>query len=74
MEFTVHKNEGTIITQKEVDLVKMLSDGKRASEIAQVFEKSVRTVETNMSTLRAKTNCRTLPQLVALFLRSKLIE
>ncbi len=63
-----------IVTAKEAAIVRMLADGLRASKIAEELELSVRTIETNMSTLRLKMGCSTLPHLVAFFFRNKLID
>ena len=75
MELTVVKNESSVnISERMIDFVRMLSNGDRPEKIAEKYKISRRTVESHLDSLRRKTNCKTISQLVALFIRSKLIE
>lgn len=66
--------DGVVITEREIKIVSLLSSGKRATEIGVEIGKSSRTVESLLDKLRIKTDAKTLPELVAIFFRNKLIE
>lgn len=74
MELTIVPKDKVVVTEREAEMVKMLTEGHRPVEIASKLNVSNRTVETYLATLRRKTNCRTLPQLVAVFIKNGLID
>lgn len=61
-------------TAEDRNLVKLLAEGKRNEEIGQILAISRRTIEGQLSNLKRKTEAKTLPELVAIFMRNKLIE
>ena len=70
----ISAKDGIFVTDKEIELVQMLSDGHRNKSISEQLAISVRTVEDRLDKLRAKTGCKSLPQLVAKFIRDGVIE
>lgn len=56
------------------DIVKRLADGHRVCEIAAEFKVNKRTVEARIVLIRERMVCKTTTQLVAVFLRKKLIN
>lgn len=65
---------GVKVTPNDTELVQRLADGYRTSQIAQDWGISPRTIESRLDKLRAKTGCNSLPELVAVFFRNKLIK
>lgn len=63
-----------IVTEREVWYVQQLSNGYSREEMASDSGLSIRTVEANLDALRKKSNCRSIPQMVATFLRNGLIK
>lgn len=59
---------------KPIKIVEYYSHGFRSTEIGQKLGISGRTVEKHIELLRAKNGCKTIPHLVAKFLREKIIE
>ena len=76
MELTItnHKPKVVKVTIREMSIVKMLSDGLRTSKIAEVLDLSPRTIETLIQNLKLRTLSDTIPHLVAIFLRNKIID
>ena len=68
------KNTKLTITERDIDFVRKLSYGDRPNDIAEEYGLSRRTIEFHLDSLRRKTHCDTLPQLVALFFRNDLIS
>lgn len=62
------------VTVYDVSLVKDLSEGLNVREIAEKHKISPRTMEAQIARLKDKTDADSLPELVAIFFRNKLIE
>lgn len=74
MEVLVKRENTIVVAERDVKMVKMLSDGAIMRKIAAELSLSKRTVENLLNNLRDEFNCDTLPHLVATFLRKKIIE
>ena len=61
-------------TQREIEVVRMLSNGMVRKEIAVATGKSVRTIEALIDKTRTKYQASTVPALVAFFLRKEFIK
>ena len=62
------------ISQREVDFVKMLSDGYSRKEISVKYKLSIRTIDAAIDRVKVKTGSKTMAHLVGLFFRNKLIS
>lgn len=49
----------TILTQRETEIVRLIADGKRNSEIATTLHITIHTVETHLSNIYSKLDVRT---------------
>lgn len=65
---------GYSLTALEISMVKMAADGMRAADIAKKRKRSLKTVEVQFYTIRMKTDCKSITQVVAKLLREKLIS
>jgi DNA-binding CsgD family transcriptional regulator len=74
MDAVILKKNTVVISQKEIIIVQMLADGNRTADIAKKLKLSVRTIEANLDSLRNKFDAKTLPQLVAIFLKNQFIK
>lgn len=76
MDIAVIRKNTVEITEKELKIVAMLSNGKRTKDIADSLTPilSVRTVESMLDKLRDKVGAKTQPHLVAIFIRKNLIK
>lgn len=70
----IQPENGVKITPNDIELVQQLANGFRAAIIARDWGISRRTIEARLDKLRAKTGCNSLPELVAVFFRNKLIK
>ena len=62
------------VTDKEKDLVRFLADGYTVAEIAKKISVNRRTLETYVLLVKKKFQSTTLANLVAIFLKNKLID
>lgn len=62
------------VTQEEKKWVKMLADGMTAQEISGELDINQNTFSGNINLMRIRLGCKNTTNLVALFLRNKLIE
>lgn len=60
-------------SEREINLVKMLSDGVNQDSIAEVVGKNKFTLATELAVLRQRYQCKNSTHLVAFFLRNGLI-
>jgi DNA-binding NarL/FixJ family response regulator len=60
-------------TPNELFIIKLLSDGNRVKDIAKLKERSIKTVEATLYTMRKKYLCRSVAQLVYKFSKEGLI-
>lgn len=74
MEVVVKRENTVVVSDREVGIVKMLSNGVTVKQIAVEMGINRRTLENTCNRLRFDFDCNTLPQLVATFLRKKIIE
>lgn len=58
------KNDYFSINETEKKIIQLLADGAIYEDIAQEFNKSVRTIKSHTEKLKIQFNCRTLTQLV----------
>lgn len=61
-------------TDEEKKWVKMLSEGKLVTEVAKELKVNTDTFSYHLANLRKKFGCKNSKELIALFLRNKLIE
>lgn len=59
---------------KEAMVVRMLSEGKKAAEIARTMELSTRTAEAYIDRIRAIYGAKNTPHLVAIFYQRKILS
>jgi len=62
------------VTDWEKRAVSLLAEGRSVPDIAAKESSSSRAIEYQLSKLKSKCNCETAAQLVAFFLRNKLID
>ena len=62
------------VTEYMLSVIRRLSMGQRTNKIAEDEGVSVRTLEAQLQRLKDHYNCLTLTQLVAYFIREKLID
>lgn len=77
MEVFVTKDTGTVlITEIDIKIVEALSNGFTIKEVPGVIKvkRSHRTFEARITLLKLKFNCKTIPHLVATFIRKDLIS
>lgn len=74
MQAVIVKKDTVKISEDDVKTVKLYSDGFRTSAIAKKCKVSPRTIEARAETLKRKFSAKTLPHLVALFIRQNLIN
>lgn len=74
MKKVVRDGEVIVIIYTDERVVQLLSEGKTIAEVAGEMNVNVRTMEARIGRLKKKTECSTLPHLVATFLRNKLID
>jgi DNA-binding CsgD family transcriptional regulator len=74
MDAVILKKNTVVISQREIIIVQLLADGNRTADIAKKMKLSVRTMEANLDGLRNKFDAKTLPQLVAIFLKNQFIK
>lgn len=57
------ESEQTYLTSKEIDIVKRLTSGRRAKEIAWEMGSSLHTVNTHLANIKDKLGCENIFQL-----------
>jgi DNA-binding CsgD family transcriptional regulator len=62
------------VTDSEIELVRMLSNGLTVREISEKRKTNLRTMEAVIDRMRGEYNCINIAHLVATFFRNKLIE
>ena len=62
------------VTDSEIELVKLLADGYTVPKISERLSMNRRTLEANVWFVKGKYKSTTLANLVAIFLRNKLID
>jgi DNA-binding NarL/FixJ family response regulator len=62
------------VNEWEKKVVGLLSKGKTIPEISKEIKSNNRRVEYRLAQLKARVNCNTAAQLVAFFLKNKLID
>lgn len=71
---SIQKVVDRVFTESEIILLQMLADGSKREDIAAVIDRSVRTVESKIDSLRDEFKCKTVPQLIAFGFRNNLIS
>jgi DNA-binding NarL/FixJ family response regulator len=70
----VESDESRILTDREREIVQLLSDGKSNKEAASQLHISVKTVETHRAAIMRKLGLKSITQLVRYAIRNKFIE
>lgn len=63
-----------IVSERDKAIVELLSNGNRTSEIKEALNMNQRTLESVIDKMRRLYGCATREQLVAFFIRNKIIE
>lgn len=74
MKELVKEWSAVIITDRELAIVKALSEGNTSGEAAYKLRMNRRTLEAAIVRLKDKTGCRTVAHLACKFIRNKLID
>lgn len=74
MELVIRDTDVRVITEKEAQIVKLLSEGMSATNTAIKLGMNRRTMEATIQRLKNKTDTKTMPHLIATFIRKKLID
>lgn len=61
-------------SKEELKMVEMLADGKSGADIAEVLGVTINKISFDLTVLRSKYDCDNSTELVAYFLRNKLID
>ena len=67
-------DEPSLLTARELQIVRLLADGKSNRDIASQFRKSVKTVETHRASIMRKLGVNSITELVRYAIRNKLIQ
>lgn len=70
----VKVNHTAIVSSDAIETVKMIADGMTLQEIADMKGTTKSTLATHVQFLKGRLGCSSLPNLVAYFLRNKLID
>lgn len=62
------------LTSREVDVVKLVADGKTYKEIAQILGLSFKTVDSYSQRIKIKTQCHSVALLVRFAIKNGLVE
>ena len=62
------------LTQREIDVIKLICNGLTNDEIAEELHLSAKTVKGHRANLLAKTECKNTPSMVIYAIKNKLIE
>lgn len=63
-----------LIGKNDMAIAEGIANGSTITEIGQKGKIKKRTMEARVNKLKAKTGCKTLPEVVALFFRNNLIK
>lgn len=74
MDTVVRKRGVVVLPMIHVKMILLVSQGHSASQIGRAVNRSPRTVEATILTLRRKYKCKNVTHLVATFLRKKIIK
>ncbi len=74
MKFELETKDVVRIKPQWVEIVRLLSDGRKVSEIATELEMNVRTLETEIGRIKHLCGCNTIGQLTVFFWRKKFIK
>jgi two-component system response regulator NreC len=67
-------NEAAPLTNRELDVVKLVADGKTYKEIAQILGLSFKTVDSYSQRIKLKTQCHSVALLVRFAIKNGLVE
>lgn len=74
METIVKDKNKRIITERDVEIVRLLSRGTTARQAALELSMNTRTFESKIYRLKLNFDANTIAHLVAIFIRQKLID
>jgi DNA-binding NarL/FixJ family response regulator len=66
--------DGLLVSPREIDVLRLLANGKSNKEVASELGISIRTAETHRGHLMRKLNCKSFSELVRLAIRRKLVD
>jgi len=73
METVIKRKNVVVLTERDLQIVSMLSIGKTAPDIAKKLKMSERTIEGIIVKLRGKYKCKNVVHLVSHFLRNQIL-
>ncbi len=68
------RNPMAPLTSRELDVVKLVADGKTYKEIAQILGLSFKTVDSYSQRIKLKTQCHSVALLVRFAIKNGLVE
>jgi DNA-binding CsgD family transcriptional regulator len=68
------RNETAPLSSRELDVVKLVADGKTYKEIAQILGLSFKTVDSYSQRIKLKTQCHSVALLVRFAIKNGLVE
>lgn len=68
------RNPMAPLTSRELDVVKLVADGKTYKEIAQILGLSFKTVDSYSQRIKLKTQCHSVALLVRFAIKAGLVE
>jgi DNA-binding NarL/FixJ family response regulator len=68
------RNPMAPLTNRELDVVKLVADGKTYKEIAQILGLSFKTVDSYSQRIKLKTQCHSVALLVRFAIKNGLVE
>ena len=74
MSLVVIRKRDITITERDVEIVRMFSNGGTAKTAAKKMKISPRTIENIISNLKEIFGCKTITELACKFLREKIVE
>lgn len=74
MNLVIKAKDSIVVTEKEVEIVRMLSNGAKTAKISKELKIKIRTLESIIARLKAYSGCKTMAELACAFLRNKIIE
>jgi DNA-binding CsgD family transcriptional regulator len=74
MEVVIKDENKVIISERDVEIVRLLSAGVTAKRAAVELGINIRTFESKLGKLKYSFDCNTVAHLVATFIRKKLID
>lgn len=74
MDLVKNGTNTIIVSERDKAIVVLLAEGNRTNEIKEALQMNLRTLESVIDRMRRTYGCATREQLVAFFIRNKIIE